>query len=109
MIDRNLMNDLMLRRQRVQQAIREANMDGLLLTTDVNIYYLTGQVFNGYYYLPVDDEPVCFVKRPVDFSGERIFFIRKPEQMPEIFASNGWMLPQCVLLETDMIDRKSVV
>ena len=103
MIDEDLMNDLKLRQQRVQEAIQAAEMDGLLLTTDVNIYYLTGRVFNGYYYLPADDEPVFFVKRPVDLVGDRIFHIRKPEQIPEIFTSLGWPLPQCVLLETDIL------
>ena len=97
------MNDMKLRRQRVQKAAREAGMDGLLLTTDVNIYYLTGLVFSGYLYLPVEGEPIFFVKRPVDLSGDRIFHIRKPEQIPEIFAAHGWSLPKCVLLETDII------
>jgi len=103
MIDDNLSNDLSFRRKRVQQAIREAGMDSLMLTSDVNIFYLTGRVFSGYYYLPADDEPVWFVKRPVDLSGDRIFYIRKPEQIPELFASNGWSLPQHVLLETDIL------
>ena len=102
-MDENLVNDLKFRRQHVQEAIRESGTDGLLLTTDVNIYYLTGQVFNGYYYLPADDEPVSFVKRPVDLTGARIFYIRKPEQIPEIFASNGWRLPRHVLIETDIL------
>ena len=102
-MDKTLMNDLNVRRKRVQHAIKDAGMDSLLLTTDVNIFYLTGQVFNGYYYLPAEEEPVWFVKRPVDLFGDRIFYIRKPEQMPEIFASNGWPLPQRVLLETDIL------
>ena len=102
-MDENLMNDLLFRRKRVQQAIREAGMDSLLLTTDVNIYYLTGLVFCGYYYLPADDDPVLFVKRPVDLSGNRIFHIRKLEQIPELLAANGWPLPKQVLLETDSL------
>ena len=96
-------NDLNIRRKRVQKAIREAGMDSLLLTSDVNIYYLTGRVFSGYYYLPADDAPVSFVKRPVDLTGDRIYHIRKPEQIPEIFASKGWPLPRNVLLETDLL------
>ena len=103
MIDQKLIKDLFFRQQRVQKAIREAGVDGVLLTTDVNIYYMTGLIFSGYYYLPADDEPVFFVKRPDGLSGERIFSIRKPEQMPEIFASNGWDVPQKALLETDQI------
>ena len=103
MIDEKLIKDLFFRQQRVRKAIREAGVDGVLLTTDVNIYYMTGLVFSGYYYLPADDEPVFFVKRPDGLSGERIFSIRKPEQMPEIFTSNGWNIPQKVFLETDQV------
>lgn len=103
MIDEELIKDLFFRQKKVQNALREAGVDGILLTTDVNIYYMTGLVFNGYYYLPVDDDPVLFVKRPGGLSGERLFAIRKPEQMPDIFAANGWRLPESVLLETDEI------
>ena len=109
MIDKKLIKDLFFRQQRVQKAISEAGIDGLLLTTDVNIYYMTGLVFNGYYYLPADDEPVFFVKRPNGLSGDRIFSIRKPEQISEIFASNGWAMPENILLETDEISYNECV
>ena len=103
MIDGKLVKDLFLRQQRVQKALCEAGVDGILLTMDVNLYYMTGLVFMGYYYLPADGEPVFFVKRPDGLSGERIFSIRKPEQISEIFASNGWDIPKNILLETDEI------
>lgn len=103
MIDKKLVKDLFLRQKRVQKAMREAGVEGVMLTTDVNIYYMTGLVFNGYYYLPVDEEPVLFIRRPGGFVGERIFSIRKPEQIPEIVASHGWTMPKHVLLETDVV------
>ncbi|MDR0574011.1 MAG: Xaa-Pro peptidase family protein [Tannerella sp.] len=103
MINQKLVKDLFFRQQRVQKAIRKAGVDGILLATDVNIYYMTGLVFSGYYYLPADDEPVFFVKRPGEPSGERLFSIRKPEQIPDIFASKGWSLPKNILMETDEI------
>ncbi len=103
MIEEKLSEDLLLRRRIVQKAICESNSEGLLLTSDVNIYYLTGFVFNGYYYLPAEGEPVLFVKRPLGVLGERVFYIRKPEQIPEIFSSEGWQIPGNVLLETDEI------
>lgn len=109
MIDKKLVKDLFFRQQKVQKAIRKAGVAGLLLTTDVNIYYMTGLVFSGYYYLPADDEPVFFVKRPGGLSGERIYSIRKPEQITDIFASNGWTVPESVLLETDEISYNEYV
>ena len=101
MIDKMLVNDLFFRQKKVQRALRKIGAEGVLLTTDTNIYYMTGLVFNGYYYLPADDDPLLFVKRPGGLSGERLFSVRKPEQIPDLFASNGWKLPDNVLLETD--------
>lgn len=109
MIDKKLVKDLFFRQKRVQRAICEAGVEGLLLTTDVNIYYMTGLVFSGYYYLPADGEPVFFVKRPGGLSGERLYSIRKPEQMPDIFISNGWAIPKNVLLETDEISYNEYI
>jgi Xaa-Pro aminopeptidase len=103
MIDNKLIRDLFFRQKKVQQALRKTDAEGVLLTVDVNLYYMTGVVFNGYYYLPADDEAVLFVKRPVGLSGERLFPIHKPEQMPDIFAANNWKLPEHLLLETDEI------
>jgi Xaa-Pro aminopeptidase len=103
MIDKKLVKDLFFRQTKVQKALRKTGAEGILLTADVNIYYMTGLVFNGYYYLPADGDPLLFVKRPGGLSGERLFSIRKPEQIPELFASNGWKLPENVLLETDEI------
>lgn len=109
MVSKKLVKDLFFRQKRVQKAICEANIDGVLLTSDVNIYYLTGLVFSGYYYLPAGDDPVFFVKRPGGLSGERIFSIRKPEDIPGLFAANGWKMPKRVLLETDVISYNECV
>jgi Xaa-Pro aminopeptidase len=103
MINEKLIKDLFFRQKRVQKAVCDAGADGLLLTSDVNLFYMTGLVFNGYYYLPADDDPILFVKRPGVPAGERIFSIRKPEQIPAIFADNGWPMPENVLLETDVV------
>jgi Xaa-Pro aminopeptidase len=103
MIPGKLIKDLFIRQKRVQKALRAAGVDGILLTTDVNIYYMTGLVFNGYYYLSVEGDPAFFVRRPGGLSGERIFAIRKPEQIPDVFVANRWKMPEHVLLETDVI------
>ena len=95
--------DWQTRAQKVQDVVREMGMDGCLLSVDVNIYYTTGQVFSGYYYLPAEGEPYCFVKRPNNLSGERIVSIRKPEQMADYFLSEGLPFPKKLLLETDEI------
>ena len=98
-----MINELKLRQRNVQQAMKQLDADGCLFSIDVNLYYLTGQVFSGYFYLPTEGEPCWFVKRPNNLSGDHIFYIRKPEQIVEIFEANQLPLPKKVLLETDEI------
>ena len=96
-----LRNALKEKTKRVQDAVRAMGMDGCLLSVDVNLYYMTGKVFNGYYYLPAEGRPYWFVKRPNNLSGEQIVPVRKPEQIAEFFLSEGIPLPRKLLLETD--------
>ena len=53
-------SDLKIRWQRVQQLVTENGGDALLVTTNVNIYYLTGQIFAGFVYLPAEGDPLYF-------------------------------------------------
>lgn len=101
MIEEELSNDLKLKWSRMQQAMREINADGCLLTVDVNLYYATGRIYSGYFYLPVEGDPWFFVKRPNGLSGDHIQYIRKPEQIAERFVECGIPHPKKLLLEAD--------
>ncbi|MDR2233625.1 MAG: Xaa-Pro peptidase family protein [Tannerella sp.] len=101
--------DLAERNKNVQAALGELNVDGCLLSVDVQLYYLTGRVFNGYYYLPAEGTPVCFVKRPNTLFGKNIVPIQKAENMTDFFRSSGISLPRSLLLETDEITYNECV
>ncbi|MDR2928428.1 MAG: Xaa-Pro peptidase family protein [Cytophagaceae bacterium] len=93
--------ELKLRRKRLQQAIRESEMDACLLSDTTNICYVAGMVFSGYAYIPADGEPLFFVKRPTGLLDENIIYIRKPEQMADFLAQRGVKMPNRLLLEGD--------
>lgn len=101
MIQKELIGDLKLKWDRMQQAMQKINADGCLLTVDVNLYYTTGRIFSGYFYLPAEGAPWFFVKRPNGLTGDHVEYIRKPEQMAELFASHGLEMPEKLLLEAD--------
>lgn len=101
MIQKELIGDLKLKWDRMQQAMQKINADGCLLTVDVNLYYTTGHIFSGYFYLPAEGAPWFFVKRPNGLTGDHVEYIRKPEQMAELFASHGLEMPEKLLLEAD--------
>lgn len=101
MIQKDLIGDFRTKWDRAQQAMRKINADGCLLSVDVNLYYMTGRIFSGYFYLPAEGDPWFFVKRPNGLDGKHVEYIRKPEQMTDIFAVNGLKMPEKLLLEAD--------
>ena len=64
MIQKELIGDLKLKWDHMQQAMQKINAGGCLLTVDVNLYYTTGRIYSGYFYLPAEGAPWFFVKRP---------------------------------------------
>lgn len=101
MIQRELTGDLQLKWDRIQQAMQKINADACLLSVDVNLYYTTGRIFSGYFYLPAEGAPWFFVKRPNGLNDDHIEYIRKPEQIAEIFTVRGIKMPEKLLLEAD--------
>jgi Xaa-Pro aminopeptidase len=87
----------------VQKLLVEVGSDACLISTNVNIYYLTGQIFAGFLYLPVEGKPVYFVQRPMDLTDERVVFIRKPEDIPNLLKERNIPLPENLFLEEDQI------
>jgi Xaa-Pro aminopeptidase len=102
-------SDLNVKRERVRAAVRNAGADGIILATDVHIFYMTGLVFNGYYYLPVEGEPQWFVKRPSGLAGEGVRYIRKPEEIPALLAEAGIASPGKLLVETGVLPYNECV
>ena len=101
MISEELKNDLKIKWDRMRDGMAKMDMDACLLTVDVNLYYTTGQIYSGYFYLPVDGEPWFLIKRPNGLSGHQVEYIRKPEDIPPLFAERGIKMPKKLLLEAD--------
>lgn len=98
-----LTKDLEIRCQRLQKAMESMHIEGCILTTAVNVFYMTGMVYNGYFYLPVEGQPIHFVKRPEGISFNNTVYIRKPEQIAEELQNLNIALPKTLLIETDVI------
>lgn len=96
-------SDLKIRWQRVQQLVTENGGDALLVTTNVNIYYLTGQIFAGFVYLPAEGDPLYFAQRSADAVGEQMLNIRKPEDIPAILKERGFASPESLFLEAGQL------
>lgn len=101
MIAQNLIHDYQMKWMRIQKVMQEKGADGCLLTNGINLFYTTGHIYSGYFYLPAEGEPWYFVKRPNGLIGEHVVYLRKPEQLPDLFRENGLSMPQHLLLEAD--------
>ncbi len=103
----SLAADLAIRRKRLQSVMQKKNVEACILTSGVNIFYLTGGIYTGYLYIPANGELIHFVKRPVDLPLTDAVSIRKPEQISGELRVRGMSLPATVLLETDVLPYSS--
>jgi len=109
MILEEIYPELIYRRKNLQKEMQQLNADGCLLSINVNLFYLTDCIFNGYYYLPAEGEPFLFVRRPVGMKGKQVFYIHKPEKIAEILLQHGYQLPKHLMLELDELSYNDVM
>ncbi len=109
MIAEELKNDLRIRWDRMREEMGRMGMDACLLTIGVNLYYTTGQIYSGYFYLPAEGEPWFLIKRPNGLTGRQMEYIRKPEDLPALFAGHGIRMPKRLLLEADELTYNEYV
>lgn len=90
-----------LRLTKVRLAMTNQKLDAILISSSVNIFYLSGGVCRGYFYIPVVGEPVLFVTPPGKIEHRYSEQIRKPEQIAERLEAKGISLPKHIGLEFD--------
>lgn len=98
-----LSEDIKIRQQHIQAEMQKTGIEACILTTLPNVFYMTGGVYNGYFYLPAEGKPIHFLKRKSDFKLDNTVHIRKPELIPEELQKLGYKVPESVLLEVDVI------
>ncbi len=89
-----------MRLDRIRTQMAADNLSAILISDNANKYYVTGRVYAGYVYIPLEGPVIYFVRRPVELQGDNVVYIRKPE---EIAASIGLNVPQSIGLELDVL------
>jgi len=97
--------ELKLRWQKIQTALKQQQIDACFISTNVNLLYVLGRVISGYVYLPQEGEPLIFIKRPEGIVDEKFIYIRKPEDIPAILKEKNIGLPTTLLLESGEISH----
>lgn len=109
MIAENLIHDYQMKWMRIQKVMQEKGADGFLLSNGINLFYTTGRMYNGYFYLPAEGKPYFFIKRPNGIEGEHVIYLRKPEQLPDLFRENNLLMPEKLLLEADELSYSDYI
>lgn len=109
MIKENLIDDIRIKWKNIQSYLSEKGYDACLLSMDVNLFYVSGQIYNGYFYLPATGDPLFFVKRLNGLDGKSVFYIRKPEQIVDYMADLGMEKPKSIMLEADELTYNDYV
>lgn len=86
---------------RVRLAMEVDKPDAVLVGSTVNIFYLSGGVCRGYFYIPAEGAPVFFMIPPAEPSNHIEVSVRKPEQIPDVLVKLGYELPSRLALEFD--------
>lgn len=102
-----LYEELDLRFSRLAEIMKD-KCEAILIADNADLYYASGCFFRGYVYFCPPANPVYFVIRPVGLSGDRVKYIRKPEQMPEVLREMGLPLPANLGLELGMLTYNDV-
>lgn len=89
-----------MRIDRVRVRMAADQLPAMLISDNANKYYLTGRVYAGYIYLPLEGPVIYFVRRPVELEGDGVVYIRKPE---EIGQTVGLNVPEAIGLELDVL------
>ena len=109
MINQELECDIQLRISKLQSVLQAMKIDACILTTPVNIFYLSGVVYNGYIYVPKEGDIIHFVKRPVSKDLKNVVYIHKPELIIEQLKAKALSIPTKIMLEKDVLSYNSLV
>ena len=95
--------ELRKRIDKVRDFVHEVGGDACIITSQINLFYLNGFIFDGFMYILPERDQLLFVKRPVDILGKNVFYISKPEQIPDKLIELGYKIPDKLLIESDSI------
>lgn len=98
-----LAEDLSARHAAMAERLNQAGVEALLLATNTNVYYATGRLPDGFFYLNDAGEARLFLRRPQIWRGKGVAPIKHPAQIPQLLEAEGLKLPKSLMLEEDAL------
>lgn len=96
------------RKERIQTALRENDMDGLLVIQRVDLFYFSGTAQNGFLYIPAEGEPLLMIKKYMpraqrESELEHVIEVGSIKDVPKRITDFYGGLPPRLGLELDVI------
>ncbi len=103
----DLKKDLSLRISRLQKMMIEQDIDAILLSSNISLLYLFGQIYSGVVYLPRDGAIQHFVRRPQIYDDyDSVVYIRKIEDIATFIETENI---RTLALELDELPYSEIV
>lgn len=98
--------DYNLRHTKVQTLMQSQGVDAMLVSSNVGLLYLFGEIFAGVAYVPAEGSVQFFVRRPQISARGDVHYIRKIEQLAEYIELDTL---RSLALELDELSYSEVV
>lgn len=94
---------------KIAAEMESLGLDGILISSNVNLFYATGRFFRGYIWVDMTGHTLYFVVKPQNYDpSDNVVYIRKPENIPDILRERGIGIPGRVGLEKDVMSYSDI-
>ncbi len=93
---------------KIQQELRQDEIDGLFIVQRVDLFYFSGTAQNGYMYIPAEGQPILFIKQYLPRAAQEssvadIVKIGSIKDIPQLIADRYGRLPGMLAYELDVL------
>jgi len=104
-------NEIDHRTARIQKALQENGIDGLLVIQRVDLFYFSGTAQNGVLYMPAEGEPLLFIIKYMpralkESSIKNIIEIKSVKEIPGLISEYYGKSPRVLGFEYDVLPVK---
>jgi Xaa-Pro dipeptidase len=106
------LTELQDRAARLQDAMREVRLDGVMATQNADLFYLSGAIQQAQVYLPVEGEPLLMVRKhpgrafydsALGMEWGRIVAVKSLRELPALIEEAGGRKPSTIGWELDTL------
>jgi Xaa-Pro aminopeptidase len=96
------------RRLKIQQELRQGEIDGLFIVQRVDLFYFSGTAQNGYMYIPAEGQPILFIKQYLPRAAKEssvtdIVKIGSIKEIPQLIIDRYGRMPGVLGYELDVL------